>query len=61
VAHNVVSDASRTPSWSNIGFDVPWLTLGAIFLVVYLVALLTTLAPALRASRVYPAEALRYQ
>jgi ABC-type lipoprotein release transport system permease subunit len=30
-------------------------------LVVYAVALLTTLAPAVRASRVYPAEALRYQ
>jgi ABC-type lipoprotein release transport system permease subunit len=28
---------------------------------VYLVALLTTFIPALRASRIYPAEALRYQ
>jgi ABC-type antimicrobial peptide transport system permease subunit len=44
-----------------MSFEVPWLTLGIIFLVVYLVALLTTLAPAVRASRVYPAEALRYQ
>jgi ABC-type lipoprotein release transport system permease subunit len=30
-------------------------------LAVYLTALATTFAPALRASRVYPAEALRYQ
>ena len=43
------------------GLFSPWLALGVIFLVVYAVALVTTLAPALRASRVYPAEALRYQ
>jgi putative ABC transport system permease protein len=61
VAHNVISDASRTPSWQNISFDVPWLTLAIIFLIVYLVAMLTTLAPARRAARIYPAEALRYQ
>ena len=42
-------------------FAVPWLTLGLIFLVVYLVAMATTLWPSIRASRVYPAEALRYQ
>jgi putative ABC transport system permease protein len=61
VAHNVISDASRTPSWQSISFDVPWLTLAIIFLIVYLVAMLTTLAPARRAARIYPAEALRYQ
>jgi ABC-type lipoprotein release transport system permease subunit len=32
-----------------------------VFLAVYLVAVATTLAPAMRAARVYPAEALRYQ
>jgi ABC-type lipoprotein release transport system permease subunit len=32
-----------------------------IFLVVYAVAILATLAPAVRASRIRPAEALRYQ
>ena len=61
VANNVIGNASRQPSWENISFDVPWLNLGVIFLVVYLVALATTFAPAVRASRVYPAEALRYQ
>ena len=40
---------------------MPWLTLGVIFLAVYLVALATTFLPARRASRIYPAEALRYQ
>jgi putative ABC transport system permease protein len=61
VAHNVISDSQSTPSWQNLSFDVPWANLGIIFLVVYLVALATTFIPALRASRVYPAEALRYQ
>jgi putative ABC transport system permease protein len=61
VAYNVVGDSARLPSWSNLSYDVPWATLAIIFLVVYLVALATTFAPAYRASRTYPAEALRYQ
>ncbi|HSB39059.1 MAG TPA: FtsX-like permease family protein [Gaiellaceae bacterium] len=61
VAYNVISDSQSTPSWENLSFDVPWANLGIIFLVVYLVALGTTWLPALRASRIYPAEALRYQ
>jgi len=61
VAFNVINDSRRTPSWENMSFVVPWGTLGIIFLAVYLVALLTTFIPALRASRIYSAEALRYQ
>jgi putative ABC transport system permease protein len=61
VGHNIVSDSRRTPSWAGMSFEVPWATFAIVFLVVYAVALLTTLLPALRASRVYPAEALRYQ
>src|SRR5512132_273841 len=61
VAYSVVSDSRRTPSWANMAFVVPWGTLGVIFLAVYVVALATTFVPALRASRIYPAEALRYQ
>ena len=44
-----------------MAFAVPWLTLAVIFLAVYVVALATTLVPAVRAARIYPAEALRYQ
>jgi len=40
--------------------DVPWLNLAVIFLAVYLASLAATMASARRASRVYPAEALRY-
>jgi putative ABC transport system permease protein len=61
VAFSVINDSRRTPSWENMSFVVPWMSLAVIFLAVYLVALATTFAPALRASRVYPAEALRYQ
>jgi putative ABC transport system permease protein len=61
VAFNVIRDSQSEPSWENLEFVVPWANLSVIFLVVYLVALATTLAPALRASRVYPAEALRYE
>jgi putative ABC transport system permease protein len=61
VAHNVISESQSQPSWENLSFDVPWANLGIIFLAVYVVALATTWLPALRASRVYPAEALRYQ
>jgi putative ABC transport system permease protein len=61
VAYSVIVDSRRTPSWEHMAFAVPWLTLGVIFLAVYIVAVATTLAPAVRAARIYPAEALRYQ
>jgi putative ABC transport system permease protein len=61
VSFNVIHNSQQEPSWSNLSFDPPWLMMGAIFLLVYVVALATTYLPAVRASRVYPAEALRYQ
>jgi putative ABC transport system permease protein len=61
LAYTVIQDTQKQPSWSNIGFDVPWLNLGIIFLAVFVVTILTSLAPSIRASRVSPAEALRYQ
>jgi putative ABC transport system permease protein len=61
IAYNVISDSSNQPSWEAIEFSVPWLNLGIIFLIVYGAALLTSFLPALQASRVYPAQALRYE
>jgi putative ABC transport system permease protein len=61
LAHNVVADAASGSVYAGITMAVPWLNLTIVFVTVYAVALLTTLAPALRASRVYPAEALRYE
>jgi len=61
LAWNIVDDQRRQPSWANLTLHVPWLNLAIIFVVVYVVALAATLLPALRASRIRPAEALRYQ
>jgi putative ABC transport system permease protein len=61
LAENIVRDTQKQPSWENLTLVVPWGTFGLIFLVVYVVSLAATLAPALRASRIRPAEALRYQ
>jgi putative ABC transport system permease protein len=61
VSHSVIADIASQPSYESVTLHVPWVNLGIVFTVVYLVALATTLAPAVRASRIYPAEALRYE
>jgi putative ABC transport system permease protein len=42
-------------------FGLPWGQIGVIVLIAYGFSLLTTVLPALQASRIYPAEALRYE
>jgi len=42
-------------------FSTPWLQIGLIVVAAYGFSLLTTLLPAYQASRIYPAEALRYE
>ena len=44
----------------NYPYAIPWGEVGLLLLVSYVVALLATAAPILRAARVAPAEALRY-
>jgi putative ABC transport system permease protein len=61
IARNVVADAASSSTYSSVHLAVPWVNLTIVFVCVYAVALLTTLAPAIRASRIYPAEALRYE
>jgi putative ABC transport system permease protein len=61
MAFNVIDDATRQSNYGHVPYLVPWLNLAVIFTVVMLVALATTYLPARRASRVFPAEALRYQ
>lgn len=60
MSYNLISDMSKQPGWSDLTMHVPWLNLGIVFGIVYLAALATTWLPAVRASRIYPAEALRY-
>jgi putative ABC transport system permease protein len=57
-SYNVVASVGAQ---AHVALVVPWLNLAVIFTVVYLAALASTLLPAIRASRVYPAEALRYE
>jgi putative ABC transport system permease protein len=61
VSHTVITDVASQPAYSMVTLHVPWVNLTIVFTVVYLVALATSLAPAIRASRIYPAEALRYE
>ena len=61
ISKNVIDDVSAQASWQDLVIVVPWLHLALIFGGVYAAALLATLVPAIRASRIYPAEALRYE
>jgi putative ABC transport system permease protein len=61
VSYNVITDSAQQPGWSNVSFGVPWLNLLIVFVAVYVAALLTTVVSSIRATRIYPAEALRYR
>jgi len=61
LSFNIVRDSQQQTNTENIQFAVPWLNLAVIFLIAYAAALLTTFVPARQASRVHPAEALRYE
>jgi ABC-type lipoprotein release transport system permease subunit len=45
----------------GLEYRVPWAELLLVIVVGYAAALLTTFLPARQASKVYPAEALRYE
>jgi len=61
LSFNIIRDNAQQTSFENMKFAVPWLNLTVIFLIAYAAALLTTYLPSRQASRVYPAEALRYE
>ena len=42
-------------------FPIPWGQIGVTVLIAYVFSLFTTILPALQASRIYPADALRYE
>ena len=49
------------PQIGESAVSTPWLQIVLIVLAAYLFSLLTTIAPAWQASRIYPADALRYE
>ncbi|BCL77616.1 hypothetical protein ccbrp13_00810 [Ktedonobacteria bacterium brp13] len=56
VAFQIISS-----TYSNLQFPLPLLPIAAILIGSYLIAFLTTIVPARSASRIHPAEALRYE
>ena len=61
LSYNAVSSIRAEAGIDGITFSVPWLQLGLILTLTYAFSLLTTFIPARQASRIYPAEALRYE
>jgi putative ABC transport system permease protein len=59
LSYNLVAGISSTSS--SIAFTVPWIQMLLIVVIAYIASLLTTFVPAWQASRIYPAEALRYE
>jgi putative ABC transport system permease protein len=51
---------SFAEQFAGVQYTVPWTTLGVVVGLAYAASLLTTFLPARQASKVYPAEALRY-
>ena len=60
LGREIVSIFFETVSPDQV-FALPWRQIGVIVLAAYGFSLLTTLLPAYQASRIYPAEALRYE
>jgi putative ABC transport system permease protein len=58
-AYQLISDAARDVP--GLEFHVPWSSIALVVGMAYAMALLATYLPALQASRVAPAEALRYE
>lgn len=61
VAFNVVQDSADQPGYQNLTLHPPWAALAVILVVVLVASVLATWLPSVRASRVYPAAALRYE
>ena len=61
LSHNAILDIRSEEGNENIRYVIPWLKIAVIIVITYLFSLLATFLPARQASRIYPAEALRYE
>jgi len=62
LAHNFfAAELAQSGFMTEYAFNIPWATLGIVAAIAYGTSLLTTLLPSWQASRIYPAEALRYE
>ena len=61
LSYNAINDIRTEEGNENIRYLIPWAQLLVITLVTYAFSLLATFLPARQASRIYPAEALRYE
>ena len=61
LSFNAVNSIRAESGIDGLSFSVPWMQLGVILVLTYGFSLLTTFLPARQASKVYPAEALRYE
>ena len=55
------NDIKEDRGTGAIRFAIPWIQVGVIIVTTDLFSLLATFLPARQASRIYPAEALRYE
>ncbi len=61
LGYQAINDIRAEGADENIRFAVPWIQIVVIVSLTYVLSLLATFLPARQASRIYPAEALRYE
>ena len=59
ISYNIVKDIQEEVE--TVRFAIPWIQIGIIVAIAYVFSLATTYMPARQASRIYPAEAFRYE
>ncbi|MCH7740586.1 MAG: FtsX-like permease family protein [Chloroflexi bacterium] len=59
ISYNIVQEIGK--EIEGLKFNVPWINVIAIVAIAWAFAMITTYWPARQASRIYPAEALRYE